>query len=125
MRHFSARWKSLARPAYAPHNYTVLPMPTYEYACTTCGKEFELFQSIKDDPLKVCKCGQAGAVKRKIGSGAGLIFKGSGFYETDYKRKPSSGGESPSSPAKTESAPAAPKTEAKPAASSATPKPAS
>jgi len=99
-------------------------MPTYEYACTTCGKEFELFQSIKDEPLKNCTCGQSGQVKRKIGSGAGLIFKGSGFYETDYRRKPSAPSESSTSPAKTESAPAAaPKTDSKPAASP--PKPAS
>lgn len=94
-------------------------MPTYEYACTTCGKEFEQFQSIKDEPLKACTCGQSGQVRRKIGSGAGLIFKGSGFYETDYKRKPSSGSESGST-AKSET-PAAPKTDSKPAAPS-TPK---
>lgn len=99
-------------------------MPTYEYACTTCGKEFELFQSIKDNALKNCTCGQNGEVKRKIGSGAGLIFKGSGFYETDYRRKPvaptSESGSSSTKPA--ESAPAA-KPESKPAAPP--PKPAS
>jgi putative FmdB family regulatory protein len=99
-------------------------MPTYEYACTTCGKEFELFQSIKDDALKNCNCGLSGQVKRKIGSGAGLIFKGSGFYETDYRRKPVAPAESAASTGKTESAPAtAPKTDAKPAAPP--PKPAS
>lgn len=101
-------------------------MPTYEYACTTCGKEFELFQSIKDDALKNCTCGQAGQVKRKIGSGAGLIFKGSGFYETDYRRKPVAPTDSSASSSKTEqgAAPAAaPKTDSKPAA--APPKPAS
>ena len=98
-------------------------MPTYEYACTTCGKEFELYQSIKDDPLKNCNCGQSGSVRRKIGSGAGLIFKGSGFYETDYKRKPSSGSDSSSSSSKSDAS-AAPKTESKPAATPP-PKPAS
>jgi putative FmdB family regulatory protein len=61
-------------------------MPTYEYECPKCGKTFELFQSMKDDPIKVCpdkKC--KGKVKRLIGTGAGLIFKGSGFYITDYR----------------------------------------
>ncbi len=69
-------------------------MPTYEYACEKCGKEFEVFQSMKDDPLKTCQCGKKGKVRRKIGGGAGLIFKGTGFYITDYKKKstPSSEG---------------------------------
>ncbi len=62
-------------------------MPTYEYECQKCGHQFELFQSIKDAPKKTCpKC--RGKVKRLLGTGAGLIFKGSGFYVTDY-RKPS------------------------------------
>lgn len=66
-------------------------MPTYEYACQKCGHEFEQFQSMRDEPLKKCpKCKKAG-LKRLVGSGAGLIFKGSGFYITDYKNK--SGGE--------------------------------
>lgn len=70
-------------------------MPTYEYACPKCGHQFEQFQSMRDEPLKKCpKCGKTG-VKRLIGGGAGLIFKGSGFYITDYKKK--SGGESSSS----------------------------
>jgi len=59
-------------------------MPTYEYVCQKCRHEFEQFQSIKDKPLSRCpKC--KGKVQRKIGSGAGLIFKGSGFYITDYR----------------------------------------
>lgn len=59
-------------------------MPTYEYGCQKCGHEFEQFQSIKDEPLKRCpKC--KGKVARKIGTGAGLLFKGSGFYITDYR----------------------------------------
>jgi putative FmdB family regulatory protein len=66
-------------------------MPTYDYSCLKCGKDFEAFQSMKDAPLKVCSCGKKGKVRRNIGSGAGLIFKGSGFYITDYKKK--SGGE--------------------------------
>jgi putative FmdB family regulatory protein len=67
-------------------------MPTYEYACSKCGHEFEKFQSIADEALSVCpeelcakkKWGR-GRVRRKIGGGAGLIFKGSGFYITDYR----------------------------------------
>lgn len=61
-------------------------MPTYEYECTKCGHKFELFQRMKDEPITECpRCSRA--VKRLIGSGAGIIFKGSGFYATDYKRK--------------------------------------
>lgn len=68
-------------------------MPTYEYACPKCGHQFEQFQSMRDEPLKKCpKCARTG-VKRLLGAGAGLIFKGSGFYITDYK-KSSGGGES-------------------------------
>lgn len=59
-------------------------MPTYEYECEACGEIFEVFQSIKAEPIKKCpKCG--GHVKRLIGAGAGVIFKGSGFYATDYR----------------------------------------
>ena len=61
-------------------------MPTYEYECGQCDHAFELLQSMKDDPLKDCpSCHGQGTVKRLIGAGAGLIFKGSGFYITDYK----------------------------------------
>lgn len=59
-------------------------MPTYEYECRKCGYSFEKFQSMTDTPVKrcpKCKC----AVNRLIGTGAGIIFKGSGFYQTDYK----------------------------------------
>ena len=59
-------------------------MPTYDYRCKKCGHEFEVFQSMMDEPLKVCpEC--KGSVERLIGTGAGLIFKGSGFYITDYR----------------------------------------
>ncbi len=59
-------------------------MPTYEYACDSCGHRFDVFQAMKDEPLKECvKCGKE--VRRLIGSGAGIIFKGSGFYVNDYK----------------------------------------
>jgi putative FmdB family regulatory protein len=61
-------------------------MPTYEYYCTECKFEFEEFQSIASEPLQKCpKCN--GEVQRKISGGTGLIFKGSGFYITDYKNK--------------------------------------
>jgi putative FmdB family regulatory protein len=73
-------------------------MPTYEYACSKCGHHFDQFQSMRDEPLrKRPKCGKL-ALKRLIGGGAGLIFKGSGFYITDYRKpgqtRPSEGGES-------------------------------
>ena len=67
-------------------------MPTYEYICQKCGKTFEVFQSMKDAPLKTCTCCKNGRVKRLVGRGAGIIFKGSGFYETDYKRGPAKSG---------------------------------
>lgn len=60
-------------------------MPTYEYECTSCHIRFEKFQSIKDDPLSMCpECN--GTLKRLISAGMGIIFKGSGFYTTDYKK---------------------------------------
>ncbi len=59
-------------------------MPTYEYECKSCGYVFEKFQSITAPPCKVCpKCG--GGVRRLIGKGSAVIFKGSGFYATDYR----------------------------------------
>lgn len=59
-------------------------MPTYDYVCKECNHQFEAFQKMTDPHLKTCPhCG--GEVVRKIGLGAGMIFKGSGFYETDYK----------------------------------------
>ncbi|MFO8052815.1 MAG: FmdB family zinc ribbon protein [Candidatus Omnitrophota bacterium] len=61
-------------------------MPTYDYRCLKCGKVFEAFQKITDNPLDKCiYC--KGEVERLISSGSGIIFKGSGFYETDYKQK--------------------------------------
>ena len=102
-------------------------MPTYEYICEKCGHEFEAVQSISAGPLRICPkelCGRKkwgrGRVKRKISAGGGLLFKGDGFYITDYRSEgykqaakkdstppaPSGGeskptkGETPSSPAK-------------------------
>lgn len=62
-------------------------MPTYDYKCDACGHTFELFQSIKANPIKRCPACGKNKVKRLIGTGAGLIFKGSGFYITDYRDK--------------------------------------
>ena len=91
-------------------------MPTYEYQCDKCKKKFECSQSMKDEPLKVCPkelCRQKtwgkGKVKRLLGMGAGLIFKGSGFYITDYRsegyrsaaKKESSSGETKPAETKT------------------------
>jgi putative FmdB family regulatory protein len=64
-------------------------MPTYQYECSACGHEFEELQAMTDAKLTKCpKCGKK-KLDRLIGSGAGMIFKGSGFYETDYKKKTS------------------------------------
>ncbi len=74
-------------------------MPTYDYVCEKCGDRFEHFQKMSSEPLSVCsKCG--GHLKRLIGSGVGIIFKGSGFYCTDYRSK---GGGGESKPAESKS----------------------
>lgn len=75
-------------------------MPTYEYACSKCGHTFEAFQSMKAEPLKKCPKCQKNSLKRLVGAGAGLIFKGSGFYITDYKK---SGGSATASSSSSES----------------------
>ena len=82
-------------------------MPTYEYKCSKCKKTFDKLQSMNDKPLKSCiYC--KGKVERLIGGGAGLIFKGTGFYITDYKNKstPEKPGSDKPKETKTESAPA-------------------
>src|SRR5262245_49400038 len=103
-------------------------MPAYEYVCSKCGHEFEKFQSIADPSLTVCPkelCAQKkwgkGRVKKKISAGAGLIFKGSGFYITDYRSdkykeaaKKDSAAATPSTGSESKSAP---KTDSKPAKS--------
>lgn len=80
-------------------------MPTYEYVCESCGHDLEVFQRMSEDPLKECPSCESPALKRKIGLGAGIIFKGGGFYETDFKdRKGSSGSsDAKNTPAKKES----------------------
>ena len=61
-------------------------MPTYEYQCDHCGYKFEEFQKMNDTPIRKCpKCKKSGKVERLISLGAGFIFKGSGFYTTDYR----------------------------------------
>src|SRR5437867_13405880 len=110
-------------------------MPTYEYLCTKCNHQFEKFQSMSEKPLEICpkdRCAKEkwgkGKVKKLIGAGAGLIFKGSGCYATDYRSekykeaakkepgaaapaggesKSNSGGESKSTPANAETKPSA------------------
>jgi len=80
-------------------------MPTYEYRCKSCGHEFEEFQTMSSDPLIMCpKCAQP-TLKRLMSSGVGLIFKGSGFYQTDYKKSntSSSSGAKPESNSVTKS----------------------
>jgi len=84
-------------------------MPTYDYECLKCNNIFEVSQKMSDKPLEKCpKCGAD--VRRLIGRGSGIIFKGSGFYETDYKRKPC---EKSGSSDKCSSCPAAQKKEKK------------
>ena len=62
-------------------------MPTYDYACDHCGHSLEVFQRMVEAPLTVCPECEEPALKRQIGTGAGIIFKGGGFYETDFKDK--------------------------------------
>lgn len=69
-------------------------MPTYEYECEKCGNKFEKFQNMTNEPLKDCPaCG--GKVDRLIGIGGGIIFRGSGFYQTDYKNESNTKGNKP------------------------------
>jgi putative FmdB family regulatory protein len=92
-------------------------MPTYEYVCENCGEQLEKFQSITAKPLRKCpKCGK-NKLKRLIGAGAGVIFRGSGFYATDYRSegyKKASESEKPT-PAAKDAAKKEPETKAKPA----------
>src|SRR5215207_1809541 len=75
-------------PSFHPSAFILhpwIPMPTYEYKCFACNHTFERFQSITADPIKRCpECGKA-KVKRLLGTGGGFVFKGSGFYITDYR----------------------------------------
>jgi putative FmdB family regulatory protein len=78
-------------------------MPTYEYRCKSCGHEFEEVQTMSSEPLIMCpKCAKP-TLKRLMSGGVGLIFKGSGFYETDYKKSKSSSSSSKKSKSKPDS----------------------
>jgi putative FmdB family regulatory protein len=89
-------------------------MPTYDYECDNCGHTFEEWQSFKDEALKKCPQCKKPKLRRLFGGGAGIIFKGSGFYETDYRRADESkkagksNGEAKPAETKTESTPAKP-----------------
>ena len=79
-------------------------MPTYEYACEACKHEFEKFHSMTQAPVRKCpKCGKL-KVKRLISRGGGILFKGTGFYQTDYRSKNYSDGAKKDSPAPKDSA---------------------
>src|SRR5262249_27859671 len=84
-------------------------MPTYDYVCDSCKHEFEAFESIKADPQTVCpECAEP-RLRRKIGAGAAILFKGSGFYQTDYRSesyKKRAEADKPASSASKEAAPA-------------------
>jgi putative FmdB family regulatory protein len=90
-------------------------MPNYDYECQKCGSRFEVFQSMNDAKLTDCPAETCdGAVKRLLGTGGGIIFKGSGFYQTDYRSSSyKEGAKADSSTGKSESKPAS---ETKPAA---------
>jgi putative FmdB family regulatory protein len=98
-------------------------MPTYDYECQKCGNLFEVVQSMNDAKLENCPdAACAGQVKRLLGTGAGILFKGSGFYQTDYRSssyqagaKSENGTAKKDSPPKSEAAPAAPAASAAPA----------
>jgi putative FmdB family regulatory protein len=92
-------------------------MPTYQYRCTNCGKEFEELQKISEPPIDKCPfCG--GKPERLISGGAGLIFKGSGFYLTDYKNKSKPESSGSSSETKSETKKESKPSESKPSSSS-------
>jgi putative FmdB family regulatory protein len=98
-------------------------MPTYEYACSACGHQFEEFQSIKAKPLTKCPVCKKKKVKRLISAGAGFIFKGSGVYITDYRSesyKAAAKSDAPAAPAAEKGGSAA-KTDAPPKSESAAP----
>ena len=78
-------------------------MPTYQYECSACGHELEVLQSMTEKRLKKCPACGKNTLERLIGTGTGIIFKGSGFYETDYKKKSAPQNESKGESSKTAS----------------------
>ena len=101
-------------------------MPTYDYECSACGHKFEVYQSITENPLKACPKCKKRKVRRLIGTGAGLLFKGSGFYITDYRsdgyKKAQKAESSSSSSSPAPEGKASPATESKPSSKSETKK---
>src|SRR5689334_18966047 len=83
-------------------------MPTYDYECDACGHTFEEFQSMTEKPLKKCPACKKSKLRRLLGTGAAIIFKGSGFYQTDYRSESYKSGakaeEGKAAPAKTDDA---------------------
>ena len=74
-------------------------MPTYDYVCGACGAELEIFQSMTEAPKRKCpECGKQ-KLTRRIGAGAGILFRGSGFYQTDYRSDSYKSGEKSDTPA--------------------------
>ena len=97
-------------------------MPTYDYQCESCGHKFEQWQSFKDDHLKTCPECKTDNLRRLFGSGAAIVFKGSGFYDTDYRQKDAekkdkAAGKKQDGDAKPTETPKEKSTEAKPATS--------
>ncbi len=100
-------------------------MPTYDYECDACGHTYELFQKITEDPVKKCPECKKNKARRLFGTGAAIVFKGSGFYETDYrsesykkgakdeKKKSESKSDSKSDSTKSDSKKSEPKTDSK------------
>jgi putative FmdB family regulatory protein len=101
-------------------------MPTYDYVCDACGHEFEAFESIKADPQRICPACQQERLRRKIGAGAAILFKGSGFYQTDYRSdsyKKRAEADKPKDSAKSESSSNGKSSDSSASSSSSTPKP--
>jgi putative FmdB family regulatory protein len=90
-------------------------MPTYDYICDGCGHEFEAYESIKADPQKACPECKTDKLRRKIGAGAAILFKGSGFYQTDYRsdsyKKKAEADKPPAAPTPSSDSSSAPKTD--------------
>lgn len=94
-------------------------MPTYDYVCGACGHALEIFQSITEAPKRKCpKCGKP-KLERRIGAGAGILFKGGGFYQTDYRSESWKAGEKKDSGASSDGAPKPEAPAAKPAETAA------
>lgn len=99
-------------------------MPNYDYECQTCGQRFEVFQSMNDAKLTDCPAaGCNGTVRRLLGTGAGILFKGSGFYQTDYRSSSYQAGAKADVPPSTKTESTAPASSATPSTSPSAPPP--